>query len=136
MNYLAVLKLEFDLGIIDDFPQVPDDRFPPSLLEQAGEPLVQVFLLVFLVLNALYQRLGINKSEVGCGMNGGGVPQHSTLHLLRIWGLCAEISFELCWQRWGCVQWGRQELEGCFLGWERECAEAYLGFPNPDLLPS
>lgn len=136
VNYLAVLKPEFDLGVIDDFPQVPDNRFPPSLLEQAGEPLVQVFLLVFWALNALYQRLGLNRSEVGRGMDGRGVSCTALPpHLLWIWG-------SLCWnQLWaqlaelGCVQWGRQELEGHFLGWQKECAEAYLGFPNSDLLP-
>lgn len=62
--YLAVLELEFDLGVIDHLAQIPDNRFPPSLLEQAGEPLVQVLLLVFLVLNTLYQEFRIRtKSE-------------------------------------------------------------------------
>ena len=51
--YLAVLELKLDLGVIDHFAQIPDNRFPSSLLEQAGEPLVQVFFLVFLVLNIL-----------------------------------------------------------------------------------
>lgn len=79
--YLAVLELKLDLGVIDHFAQIPDNYFPSSLLEQAGEPLVQVFLLVFLVLNILYQGFRKNKSEpVGGGglMSGRDVPRTSS----------------------------------------------------------
>lgn len=78
--YLAVLKLKLDFGVINNFPQIPDNRFPSSLLEQAGEPLVQVFLLVFLVLNILYRGFRKNKSEpVGGGdlMSGRDIPRTS-----------------------------------------------------------
>lgn len=52
--YLAVLELKLDLGVINHFAQIPDNRLPPALLEQGGEPLVQVFLLVFRLGNDLY----------------------------------------------------------------------------------
>lgn len=79
--YLAVLKLKLDLGVIDYFAQIPDNCFPSSLLEQAGEPLVQVFFLVFLVLNILYQGFRKNKSETVGGrglISGRDAPRTSS----------------------------------------------------------
>lgn len=110
--YLAVLKLKLDLGVIDNFPQIPDNRFPSSLLEQAGEPLVQVFFLVFLVLNTLHQGFRKNKSEpVGGGglMFGRDIPRTSSqkgflrkaprLGCLLV-GLHAsvDLGFGYCWE--------------------------------------
>lgn len=79
--YLAVLELKLDFGVIDHFAHIPDNRFSSSLLEQAWEPLVQVFFLVFLVLNILYEGFRKNRSEpVGGGglMSGRDIPRTSS----------------------------------------------------------
>lgn len=109
-----MLELKLDLGVIDHFAQIPDNRFPSSLLKQAGEPLVQVFFLVFLVLNILYQGFRKNKSEA---VEGGGLMSGRDVHrtfsqngFLRK-GRC--LGRAVCWWvsipawSWGSVTAGR-----------------------------
>lgn len=107
--YLAVLELKLDLGVINHFAQIPDNRFPSALLEQAGEPLVQVFLLVFLVLNDLCQGYREKKlrasgrdiprtsSQRGfLGKGPGQVPRRGCLLLGLLANLGPGLSY--CWE--------------------------------------
>lgn len=70
--YLAVLELKLDLGVINHFAQIPDNHFPPALPEQAGEPLLQVLLLVFLLLDDLCR----GDRESRSGLVEGTFPEH------------------------------------------------------------
>lgn len=144
--YLAVLELKLDLGVIDHLAQIPDNHFPSSLLEQAGEPLVQVFFSVFLVLKILYQVFRENKSEPVGGeglISGRDVlrtpSQRSFLRkapwagaqagLFVVGSPCQhEAGFRLLLGGRPPRAGGNTDLQEGFLSWERGGAEAHPTF--------
>lgn len=141
-----MLELKLDLGVIDHLAQIPDNHFPSSLLEQAGEPLVQVFFPVFLVLKILYQGFRGKKSEPVGGeglISGRDIPrtpsQRSFLRKAPWAGARAGLFVvESPCQRGAGLHLllgghppragGDTDLEGGFLSWQRGATEAHPTF--------